>query len=273
MCGTLLRTTGVIRSCRRGARTLSILSKISLVRIPQVTFVCSFTLASCFASPLTTKGGAKYLEDAANGIFIWVVLVVQPILERLVNCDRVVDLRRRVSELPTELDDYFASILKDSGKFYHKQAAHMFQKTGVRLRQMWKRLNACCKGLLEAQFYDFSNHGDSSLPSSTIFNEKVDFLHRTAFDFLTKEDMQGLLKQWSGHDFDTNRIICEGLLAQIKTSPQGEEYSKDGGPLSKLIRAFDYHVGALKGDQKTKATGMSLFNELDRTRLVTMSVR
>lgn len=71
------------------------------------------------------------------------------------------------------------------------------QATNRRLRQIRKRLNACCKGLLEVQFYeDATDPTESSLSSSVFFNWKVDFLHRTAKNFLLTENRwtDGLLR-------------------------------------------------------------------------------
>lgn len=243
----------------------------------------------------------REIVDAARGVFLWVFLVVRSLLEGLTNADRIVDLQRRLQLLPTDLNKYFESILFTVDVFYRSQTAHMFQvtlmahetlplmsywyidqedpelamklevqplsmqKTNSRLKQMRKRLNACCKGLLEVQFYDSKNTDDSSLSSSVLFNWKVDFLHRTVRDFLMIPEMQNLLKEWAGTAFDTDIAICQALLAQIKTAPQEEDYFKVGGPVSNFVRAFRHHAGELGHDKSLEEVQVSLLAELEST--------
>jgi hypothetical protein len=143
--------------------------------------------------------------------------VVQSLLEGITNADRMVDLQQRLHSLPTDLEDFFKRIVLTVDPFYRQRTAQFFQvtinsqatlplmlywfmdqqnpveyaikldirplsmqATNLRLKQIRKRLNACCKGLVEVQFYDTSDVTESSLSSSVLFNWKVDFLHRTA---------------------------------------------------------------------------------------------
>ncbi|KAF4449242.1 small s, partial [Fusarium albosuccineum] len=133
--------------------------------------------------------GAELIQEiieAAQGVFLWVVLVVRSFQEGLTNGDRIVDLQRRLRELPRDLNEYFEKILlADVAEFYREQSARMFTatlkargalpliaywhmdqegpnyaydleispvtmvRTQLRHSQMRRRLNACCKGLLE----------------------------------------------------------------------------------------------------------------------------
>lgn len=70
------------------------------------------------------------------------------------------------------------------------------QRTNIRLRQMKKRLNACCKGLIEAKLYD-NGEPLSSLSSSVLFNLRADFAHPTVRDFLRLESIQSRLTTWA----------------------------------------------------------------------------
>jgi len=47
----------------------------------------------------------------ANGVFLWVTLVIQSLLDGLTNSDRVKDLQSRVDETPEDLKEYFKTIL------------------------------------------------------------------------------------------------------------------------------------------------------------------
>ncbi|KAH7339188.1 hypothetical protein BKA66DRAFT_507058, partial [Pyrenochaeta sp. MPI-SDFR-AT-0127] len=77
--------------------------------------------------------GKLLVEDVvqkANGVFFWVFLVVRSLKNGLGNGDSVSDLRKRLSELPNELNTYFDRIiLSDVEEFYHGQSAEMFTVT------------------------------------------------------------------------------------------------------------------------------------------------
>jgi len=193
----------------------------------------------------------KDIVDAAQGVFLWVFLVVRSLLEGLTNADRIVDLQRRLRLLPTDLNEYFERILFTVDNFYMKETAQMFQITlkslgplsliaywfidqdksylgnleagpvsqttnDARLAQMRKRLNACCKGLLEVRLN--SPLQFRSKAHRDFFYLEVDFLHRTVRDFLQNPTMQIMLETWAGEAFHANIAISEALLAQVKTA-------------------------------------------------------
>lgn len=64
----------------------------------------------------------------ADGVFLWVVVVVRSILVGLANRDEISDLERRLHEVPSELEALFENILQGRiGRFYKKEAAKLFQ--------------------------------------------------------------------------------------------------------------------------------------------------
>jgi len=181
----------------------------------------------------------KEIVMAANGVFLWVFLVVRSFQEGLKNGDRVLDLKKRLQLLPTDLNSYFKKIvLSDVGEFYRGHSAEMFittleaskdvplidyvlkldlkplsiQQVNKRLKDTTKRLNASCKGLLEVKHLAPRDE-ENSLPSSILFNWKVGFLHRTVREFLVLEDTRKLLQDWSPTGFEPHETICKILLA------------------------------------------------------------
>jgi hypothetical protein len=224
----------------------------------------------------TTPDLVKDVVDASSGVFLWVYLVVQSLLDGLTNEDSITNLQRRLQYLPKTLKEFFRSIFNNIDEFYMEQTAHIFlvtiaayralplltywfieqeddfaiklevqplsmQKTNFRLKQMRKRINACCKGLIEVQFYDSIESANDSLSSSVLFQWKVDFLHRTVRDFLMGKEMQDLLNEWAKTGFHVNFMICEAILAQIKSSPQEKEYLRPDGPIAELSTIFLHH--------------------------------
>jgi hypothetical protein len=122
----------------------------------------------------------------ANGVFLWVYLVVRSLQRGLENEDRLPDLHRRLQALPTDLEDYFRHMLDNVDPLYKVDAAKYFDvalqsrsslnlltfsflddddpvklalnapieplgltESNSRLRAMAKRLNARCQDLLE----------------------------------------------------------------------------------------------------------------------------
>jgi hypothetical protein len=63
------------------------------------------------------------IVNASQGVFLWVFLVVRSLLGGLTNDDRIVDLIRRLNELPTDLEEYFDCIITSVNPFYRQQTA------------------------------------------------------------------------------------------------------------------------------------------------------
>jgi hypothetical protein len=202
-----------------------------------------------------------------------------------------VDLQRRLRLLPTDLNEFFERILFTVDNFYRKETAQMFQVTLIardtlslmsywymdqeasflenltagpvskaiidgRLAQMRKRLNACCKGLLEVHSIE------SSGGQEDFFYLKVDFLHRTVRDFLRDPDMQNMLGKWVGTDFDANIAICQSLIAQVKTAPQDRSYNSPFGPLAEITNLFFGHAIVLEDSRYPLTLEVRLLDDL-----------
>ncbi|XXG97497.1 Coproporphyrinogen-III oxidase [Hypoxylon texense] len=222
------------------------------------------------------------IVSSANGVFLWVFLVVRSLKEGLENGDRIIDLQKRLSSYPTDLDEYFGRILfSDIDRFYRRQSAEMFlvtlggygdlpllaywymgeeenepdyamkmkskqlsiQLINARLKTMRTRLNTYSKGLLEDQFVMPSSDSES-LPSSVLFNVRVCFLHRTVRDYLLLETTNIRLREWCKRDFDPHETIAKALLAQVKVSPCGHEYRGTNGPVPYLCATLEDHCKA-----------------------------
>src|SRR5215469_2244580 len=104
-----------------------------------------------------------------------------------------------------------------------------------RLRQMKRRINAWCNGLLEEtvmgspspqfryellQVFDtFETQADQLDYKVSEFHYlyKVVFLHRTVRDFLLSKDVQSLLQSWISTPYAPSPLLCRAHLAEIKT--------------------------------------------------------
>lgn len=217
----------------------------------------------------------EYIVKTAEGVFLWVFLVVRSLLEGLSNADRIPDLEKRLREFPTDLESYFRSILYSVDERYHEKMMTTFivtlgarqllplftywhmdedvdddyvfnlktivphgQNREVLFDHMKKRLNARCKGLVEAKFYDSLNIG----PSASLVAWQVDFLHRTVRDFLALPSMQTLLYSGVSKSYNVDLPICRSILATIKTTVH---YSHGPEAETVLMNTFFHHLDGL----------------------------
>ncbi|OCL04539.1 hypothetical protein AOQ84DRAFT_416018 [Glonium stellatum] len=170
-----------------------------------------------------------------SGVFLWVYLAVQSLLEGLTNCDRLVDLQRRLDTIPADLEDLFDKILNSLDPFYFSHACQYFQivraaqhpvpllafyyvddeytnsamKAEVkeltlaertsREEEMRRRLNSRCKGLLESPLEVHENYRDS----------QVKYLHRTVKDFVELPHIWAKIFNGADDSFDPVRCLAQ----------------------------------------------------------------
>jgi hypothetical protein len=198
--------------------------------------------------PVRCKRLVDHIVKDANGVFLWVYLVVGRLLEGIeVNNDRMKDLERKLQSLPKELDQLFRHILDSVENDYHESQAHMFRvacaaaepldlmayyfmdfeeadyalelpiqpwtppEIAEKERVMTVRVNARCKGLLEV-----TTDGDPNVPHWRTQRVHVQPIHRTFRDFLFDKRIYVLMKERSAPNFDTYRSTCMAMLAELK---------------------------------------------------------
>ena len=67
------------------------------------------------------------IGEKSCGVFLWVVLVVRSVLVGLQNWDSLNEILQRLDELPSDLKDLYAHILKRMPLSYRQQASELFQ--------------------------------------------------------------------------------------------------------------------------------------------------
>lgn len=194
------------------------------------------------------------IVDAAQGVFLWVFLVVRSLLSGLTNGDSIATLQKRLSEIPRSLEKYFENILFGVDDRYRQSTARTFtialevmgnpslmtywlmeelemgpllgmkldpiskDKALFQVNQMQKRIKARCKGLLDNDLPSISNDGSISL-ETLLYGYRLDFLHRSVPDFLRTSDMQRMLQEWSTESFNPDLEICKAVIALMKITP------------------------------------------------------
>ncbi|RAH54201.1 hypothetical protein BO85DRAFT_428055 [Aspergillus piperis CBS 112811] len=239
----------------------------------------------------------KSIVDAAQGVFLWVILVVNSLLDGLTNADTISHLQERLLEFPQSLDEYFQKTLMTVEERYRPQMAraliitlktydilplmcYWFLDRGepdyalnMKVKQLDKetlstqmkitrtRLNAYCKGLLEIQYPTDTKTIRLQSPRS-IFHFHVDFLHRTVRDFLWTSGMQDLLRTWLPQDFNLDLDICKFILALIKISAPDSLHPSYSYILGQFVKIFFHHIARLDGDTACECSQFALLDEL-----------
>ena len=217
----------------------------------------------------------KDIVDKAEGVFLWVFLVIRALLRGLSDDNDIDFLKERLDTLPAGLEEYFAKILGTIEAVYQEQTARIFQVmvhstqalpaiclqflaveqkdpdyalreeppfvsveeiNAVSIR-MQKYVNARCKDLLEV-------HALSTDDQEPLFTYYVDFLHRSVRDFLETKDMYDWLGSRTGNHFDARISLCKITLAEVKTichlGPSRPDQSSRDDLLDMLCQFFHY---------------------------------
>lgn len=66
------------------------------------------------------------ITDRAQGVFLWVFLVVRSLLHGLMKEDDIQDLRKRLRGFPTDLKETFSQMLNNIDESYRKRTARLF---------------------------------------------------------------------------------------------------------------------------------------------------
>ncbi|KAI0896585.1 hypothetical protein F4806DRAFT_465045 [Annulohypoxylon nitens] len=187
------------------------------------------------------------ITTRAQGVFLWVYLVVKSMIRGLVNADNMKDLHRRLDGLPQQLEDFFDKILASIDDFYKARTARVFltmahARTSIPLISFyfldreddlpfdlrsfmgeWPRINrqelqlietkkrqliAQCKDLI--QIVEKPNE-------PVLFNFSASFLHRTVIDFIAQSRITKRLIEDAGEGFSPVTTLFETNAGQFES--------------------------------------------------------
>ena len=229
----------------------------------------------------------------AQGVFLWVRIVVSNLLRGLRNDDSLSDLHKRLQSFPTTLTAYFQHMFDSIDDFYREETSEILLicLEGIQplsLLALWfyeqerltpdyamqvkrtalsrtnvvavfesihKRINARGQDLLviEANTTNFEH-----------LMYTVRFLHRTVKDFLSKPDMLEKLNSWKRKDFEAKTTLCKATVAIVKSLPM----STDIGSVANANRCWnhisDFFAYAQSIEDENGILDHSLVDELQR---------
>ena len=188
----------------------------------------------------------------AQGVFLWVRIVVSNLLRGLRNDDSLSDLHRRLQSFPTNLTAYFQHKFDSIDDFYREETSEILLicLEGIQplsLLTLWfyeqeritpdyamqvkrsvlsrtnvvavyesihKRINARGQDLLVIE-------ADTTNLEQLMYT--VRFLHRTVKDFLWKPEMLEKLNTWKRKDFEAKAALCKATVAIVKSLPMSTD--------------------------------------------------
>lgn len=234
----------------------------------------------------------------ANGVFLWVKIAVASLLGGIMHGDRIVDLERRLQELPTELKHLYERILVALDPFYLGHAAELFQlvekstmapavllvsyadekadriltrevdaitltEFQLRYETTRRRLNSRCKGLLEMPRLSTSTTRGFFTPA-TAKDLTVQYLHRTVKDYLDTQEVRAKLDAALNKGFDPHLSLLVGNLALLKTIRIDiEQLQSADSYLWGAISQCMTHAARVR--QENSGIMVALLDDLDRT--------
>ncbi|KIW32211.1 uncharacterized protein PV07_03771 [Cladophialophora immunda] len=215
-----------------------------------MTLVVEDTLKHGLHDASTT--GPQFVElvdeivTRAEGVFLWVTLVLKSLLQGAQFRDSPAMLRQRMDTMPTRLDGFLQYMLDDIDAIYRRRAATIFsfalatrricpdmgptllrysfledlendpkyalrkdlnkEDLNYRIARMRNQLVPCCKGLLETRL---RSHLSEKYP--VFLQERVVFLHRSVLDFLEAQPE-------SDRDTDFRRMIRKSTADEEKNT-------------------------------------------------------
>ena len=190
------------------------------------------------------------ITERAQGVFLWVRLVVQSLIDGCRDGDNIMDLQARLRALPSDLDGLFRQILDQLHPQYFKDTSELFQlveasnaplqlidisfvqdgleasmrknndaltdnEITYRAEASRRRIMSRTKGFLQTPEYD-----------SRGITTEVTYLHRTAKDFLRQQ------KHWEhllsgAPSFNPNHALALSWLLRVKRKASGNDAGDD----------------------------------------------
>jgi len=190
------------------------------------------------------------IANRAQGVFLWVFLVIRQLREGLTNGDSFSDLRARLEAMPTDLDRFFKQILESVDPFYHMKMAETLR---IALDSPIM-LHTVLYAFQDLEYEDgryalkpfhtyFPRGNDGMLDANGIMNKVrrqlngrskglleagkrgvTAFLHRTVRDFLKTPEMEEFLVSRSRPDFVPTLSLARAQAVLVKAVFEGYSF-------------------------------------------------
>ena len=223
----------------------------------------------------------EQIVKRAHGVFLWVFLVVRSLRRGLVNCDTPKELHARLHTIPTDLEEYFRNMLDSTEKMYHKQAARIYQlclsvSGGVPLTTLFFFDQTDPKFCLTEEMKVWTDEEVLQIRKKTrtrvmarctdlleVSANQIEivFLHRTVYDFLRTREVQELLEDRAGPNFDADLHLANAAVCEVKHKSPGQLHAHSY-ERRRLVDQFVYSVRKL--ELRSRQDYLPLVDELEK---------
>ncbi|KAL9094047.1 MAG: hypothetical protein Q9165_003717 [Trypethelium subeluteriae] len=241
---------------------------------------------------------AEKVTKKAQGVFLWVSLAVNELLDSLHNCDTVEDLLKRLRGVPPTLTGYYRHMIDNIHPFYRKKAsqtfllllerpmifmdypllifsilddephdyadnevnAFPFQEADLEsaASNLRTRLHGRCKDLIEIDQLSVCQVAD-------FLRIEVRFFHRTIVDFLQCRNIHGTLRSDSGPSFDPTSTLLRGYLMFLRRLPGDDGNPEEPGTRYAFFGIIERVLCIAQAiEQRSSKVESTLLMELDR---------
>ncbi|KAK3391380.1 hypothetical protein B0T20DRAFT_77908 [Sordaria brevicollis] len=199
----------------------------------------------------------RAITTKASGVFLWVYLVTKSLREGLSNYDTVIDLTRRLEQLPSDLEKLFRRMLESVNPVYQSKMACFLQAaTADQLRDdlhsdaeiycnMERELDNPGYALREPSSHECSlkhdqmqhiiNSRTMGILETRVMQDNlrppiVQFFHRTMYDFVQTKEIQELItsKLPLSNEFNIHLWLMKAHLITRKEHRVGLHYDPPG---------------------------------------------
>jgi hypothetical protein len=217
------------------------------------------------------------IRAKAEGVFLWVFLVVRSLLKGLSEHDDTAELGRRLSAIPNDLNQYFLKIFENIDLVYRREAMRAFQLSTVAMPLPLLAFKYISKEALSSQYAfemtiaELDTSNDKAIDNVNKWcrdllevlihlnslgkvEEMVCFLHRTVKDFLLTREMQTHFKEYLVCQSSPLQAMCMMYLAQTRmlAGYQNEvDYIAFDNDAMELMR-WALHCEKTEGEPPTK---------------------
>ena len=220
----------------------------------------------------------------ADGVFLWAFFVTKSLREDLSNGSTIADLHKRVSDLPSDLEQLFKHMLEKVDPKDQPKMAGFLQATAYAWEPLHMDLYWHVEKEFEEDYYAFRcpievgtperiskqrEHTIRNMNNMTkgllkLVNQRVEFLHRTVKDFVLTRDMGEYLRGKLPAEYNGFTSIATAYLAFLKTTSHDHLLvagivrlgpGQNSGPfISHLNLALTYISEALKSEDSASAS-------------------
>jgi hypothetical protein len=157
------------------------------------------------SEPIQAPQLVHEIVSRADGVFLWVMLVVRSLLSGLRNKDRISDLQKRLELIPTEISALYHYMLSHIQPFYFEEGSRLFQ------------LMATARSFENAENLALFDHYPEPLSMLGMY-----FANHDPTAFNVHAPIKSLSKMEAQEKIDHRlKVCCAGLLEMGSSSPAG----------------------------------------------------